>query len=83
MVIYEVHRGRELGGAWGGRDDGKEEEEEVLERRRKQSPLVHIGLLTQALTGALLFPPFHVSLHCLHVPQHLFGMCEIISLVNL
>lgn len=56
MVIYEVHGGRETGGARGGRDDGKGEEEEVLEKRRKQSPLVHIGLLTRALTGASLFP---------------------------
>lgn len=56
MVIYEVHGGRETGGARGGRDDGKGEEEEVLEKRRKQSPLVHTGLLTRALTGASLFP---------------------------
>lgn len=37
VVIYELHRGREMGGAWGGRD---EEEEEVLGKGRKQSPLV-------------------------------------------
>lgn len=45
MKIYEVHRGREMGGA---RRERGVEEEEVLRRGRKQSP-ASVGLLSQAL----------------------------------
>lgn len=48
MLIYELHRGSEMGGARGGRD---EEEEEVLREGRKQSPLVH--WLTHSGTGGI------------------------------
>lgn len=48
MKIYEVHRGREMGGARGERGVAKVEEEEVLRRGRKQSP-ASVGLLSQAL----------------------------------
>lgn len=55
MKIYEVHRGREMGGARGERGVAKVEEEEVLRRGRKQS-------LTQSGTETLFFPLLCVTL---------------------